>query len=379
MSTTKLLELYSNIKCVGEANDLSLFRGLSADLFVISDLYNIYPEKVLLDKLEYCFQKLEKNIDRCKSYNFGYGLCGILYTLALLTKNGFIDTNKTLYNKYEPAIMSCVSECSKLKYYDLLFGLIGYGHYYLELSVLDEGKRQNVWYIIEKLISLMINDGRWSYWEFLLGKTKYDGKGNRVALLSFLHGFPSVIAFLYLCKTNGFSDAEIDNCIKNGVDTIRNCIHDYRFNSVPEYLVDFNGRYDIKNYWPMPTYYCRGDFGVLNLLYELGDDMYNESFKEMLAKSFRILPESKDSRYCFCHGIAGSIYFLKKFNYLDSKTYALVSEYIESLVSYLEDKSSNIKQGILTGYIGMIMPLLLQEGSNTNFERLLLLSLNNRI
>ena len=275
--------------------------------------------------------------------------------------------------------MSCVSECTKLKNYDLLFGLIGYGHYYLELSIIDEGKRQNVWYIIEKLISLLTIDGQWCCWEFTLKEKEFYGLKNRVALLSFLHGFPSIIAFLHLCKNNGFSDARIDMCIKLGLNTIQNCIHNYQYNSFPEFLVYANGKYNIKNYLPVPSYYCRGDFGILNLLYEINGDMCNENFRKMVIKSFNNLTRCKNSQFCFCHGLAGSIYFLQKFNYKDPHIDALCNNYVSCLADYLKTESLNIKQGILIGYIGMIMPLLLQNGSDTNFERLLLLSLNNRI
>ena len=111
-------------------SNVSLFHGYSGDLLLLYELYNIFHYEYFFNYRDKLLEKINHNINECKSFNFRDGFSGLLYTYAYLDNNNFIETPQCLYDEFDDFFIDHINILSQIKDYDLLHGLIGFGIYY---------------------------------------------------------------------------------------------------------------------------------------------------------------------------------------------------------------------------------------------------------
>lgn len=373
----KINKIYTSIPL--KINNTSLIQGRCLYILLSFEFYR--HSKNSIYKMQ-AYEHLDKLInDRLKSYNctLGYGSCGVLYTIASLARNNFIDVEKVFFEPYYIELDLFVESASKSGNYDLLQGLIGVGLFYIELGKLEKKLNSKVYQIIQKLLLLSTEYDKMIYWKYKLENfpNKYDGIVN----LGILHGMPSVLLFLMICYKEGYRSEHLASEIRKGINFI---IMSQKPNkegfSYNHYLGIVDGKF-AEEKMVNSFAYCRGDLGII-LLFQKAAEIFQDSFYKMYSKELfipiqdqlvNLLPDCNNPY--FCHGTAGILTLTNSFETLfsDKDKY---KKAIEILTNRLID-SFNIDKSncsLLDGSCGVLFALLKQKLPNVrSIDRILLL------
>lgn len=363
------------------SSKLSLFTGLSGETLILFEIYKLNKKNNIKN---ICYENIDKiysNIKTCNSLNFCDGLAGILFMFAYLENNKFIITEKDFYDSFDEYFDNHLIFLSDTNNYDLLYGIIGIGIYYLELIKIHPHKITFLHKIINYIFFISRKYNDIIYWKYTL-ESNSALKNKDIINLGMLHGIPSIIAFFLTCIKRGYTT----NIIKKEIYKI---IHQISIYSLPEskqhtfpnFVYIDNNQIIRDNNIPILGY-CYGDLSIINLLY-LSYKIYNDNTFKLYAEnifekiSYRIYFDNKIDEPFFCHGYASLYYFINKF----SKTLNLTKkdkENISNLNIIIRDKLlTNINydnMDILNGSGGIFLVLLLEYKSNF-IEKILMLDI----
>lgn len=363
--------LYENLKKRQDHKDLSLFHGLSGDLLLLKDLYNLTGQIRFKDLLLSNASIIIDNIDEINNIGLSNGICGILY--SLMSIKDVEECSIDLSGELDELIWSSVIQAYHKGNYDLQSGLIGYGLYYLNTSDSDSYKKEKVISVCQLICNLMIKTESITLLPYHLEKHPYFSSRSIWTNNCFLHGINSVIAFFLICIKEHICNELIINTVISLLE------QEYSFFIIEDqsypiaYGFDENGLHIDKR--PTKLYYCTGDYGIIaNFLnaYEL----FNENkYYEYARKSYKRVANRFESgeqnkHLCFCHGLATHVYFANRFRDLTEICFNTRIDHFSSIITRALKENHNTS--ILEGANGIIMTLLSQY-KQCSLERILLL------
>lgn len=363
--------------------NIGLFNGISGDILLLYEIYRITKDQEIKDKLLQYLAYLENLNIESTSLSLYDGYAGILYMYAYLANEKFLSIDNALFDTFDKAFELYIENLSANNNYDLLFGLIGIGIYYIELSKLDNRKQNYVKLILDSIIKNSKNLNDKIFWEYRIEKHDYTNNNERGLInLGMLHGMPSIVSFFLLCAKEGYLQHSMYSIIELSYNTLlyaKKTNKPINENIFSRSLLVTNDRL-IKDKNKTYLYYCNGDFGIMNVLLQ-GYKLINkeELFEEFLFSieilNLRLTDGISYTSYNLCHGWNSLLLILNHFEkYLSIDFISLIkNEIIENSLLYLEN-SKNLKSGILSGYQGILFSILQSGYTLNSFNRLLLLS-----
>lgn len=360
-------------------NDDSILQGRCLYILMSFELFKITRDKTFKINAEKHLDQLAGSVLKYRSCNLGYGLCGILYTLVYLANSDFIEVDSRFFDAYDEELFFFVDRVSKSHNYDLLSGLIGIGIYYIELGKLEKRLKNNVYYVIDKVILLSTEIEKSIYWEYKFERPPKNYNG--VVNLGLLHGMPSVLLFLLICYKENYKSDFYEDKIRNGLKfiTSNQYINNFGF-SYSHYFGIKDGVLK-KEILDDSFAYCKGDLGIILLFqkaYEvLGDESFRKYSKELYHNIQDKLVEihlRKLNPY-FCHGKAGILTLVNVYEKLNSDI-GSKKKVIEALTNDLifDFNVNNSNNSLLEGNSGVLFALVKLTYSIRSIERLLLLN-----
>lgn len=363
---------------VQKTSELSLFNGCCADILLLFEMYRCTRDAEIKNLLDSKIDWLNKEMDGCQTFNLYEGFAGILFIYAYLLNNGrnITELDDHFFPQFDTTFQDYIDTLYFTNNYDLLFGLIGIGIYYIEISKLYPDKRKYVYYIIKNILQLVQgrNDSA-IYWTYTLEKVEETGE---IVNLGLLHGMPSIISFFVICIQENYGSAELYRILRQAYEALFAFKTDHPAYSYAHYCRFRNGEMHPN---PVSTelFYCYGDLGVAHSVL-IGKDIYGkqafwqQNMKALLNKiERRLSPDYRFESCCFCHGWAYLLYFYRKNRVFFSKPMTEDDLFRIEQKCYKAVLYHELGPGILSGYHGVILSLLPLKKGNA-FERLLLLS-----
>jgi lantibiotic modifying enzyme len=325
--------------------------------------------EILIDK---SFNELQSS-----TFTYGNGLPGMLFCYQHLINEklfeGDTDSLKFL-ESYDKKIAKEIVGFTRERNYDLFFGLLGIGVYFLERHRYID-KSTYLKKIASSLIGiseLIDGDIAWIYYT----EGKHDVISKSAICLGFVHGIPSIITFLTLIKDllpKQFYHKFIGSAINFLVGTYKNGKGHYGFSQKIDSITlkrDFKSR----------LAYCYGDLGVAYSLYRVAkviDNKQLQHFSLFVAHKMTSMEINNSGVIdsSICHGSAGnSFIFNKFFQNTNDQEFLTASQYWTkvTLNFYKQDgltgfnfpdplkknKISYPNPGLLQGYSGIGLVLL---------------------
>lgn len=332
--------------------------------------------------LEECFDALN-NLNGYKDSSFFGGYTGLCWLYQHYINVGVIpysDDSKYILDSFDGLIYEKALECRDNKNYDLLYGVIGYGIYFLERNKF-ESKIEELKKIVDIIedISIELNNDK-LVWEDLTDKDV--NLESTIYNLGFAHGQPSIILFLaYSYKASKYSKALILlNKAINFMKSIEFKDERIRF---PFHLINnqpsgYNGR----------LAWCYGDLGIGYALLKTANLISNVELKEYAVSILRTLIDKKIEDpltgvkdASFCHGSSGvALLFHKSYQYSNCiEFYREAEKWMEITLKMKNDDGSysrfelkendwkfNIDYGLIEGGAGIGLSIISFLSPNFN-------------
>jgi lantibiotic modifying enzyme len=258
------------------------------------------------------------------------GYTGILWLYQHYINQEFIEYDndaKNTFDVFDELIKKELFIEKSFKNYDLLYGVLGYGVYFLERNKFTPQK-ENLNEIVDLLDEISIQKDYGIAWEDRIERT--ENRNKELINLGFAHGIPSIIVFLsYVNKATGYKKSLllIDQAIQFLKSSELNYAKDSRFSLN---LLDGEvGNFKTRLAW------CFGDLGIGYALLKSGNLLTNNKSinygieillsltnKEIADKSTGIIDAG------FCHGASGvSHIFFKAYQYTSEEKFLIASNY----------------------------------------------------
>ncbi|MBU2650658.1 MAG: hypothetical protein KKA81_06975 [Bacteroidetes bacterium] len=244
----------------------------------------------------------------CNNISFTDGLPGIGWTLAFLAKRGFVRINSTgLQSLYDDPVMEIMLKNMHESVYELLYGYLGCGVYFLERTDTDTGKEA-----LHRIIRHLA-----------------ENTPPASALPGMAHGIAGILSFLASCYKHNLNP---ESC--------REIMHSLvpRVNAFAKNFPDspaIPGKQIPGDTYPYnPFGWCHGLAGMGWALYKAGYATKNREWmsyayfilnklRNLLQKNGEMLPECG-----LCHGQAGVAHIFRKlYLHTKSKTHLQFSRY----------------------------------------------------
>lgn len=352
----------------------SLFSGQSGLSLLYSNLYLFTKQKQYQNK---CIDILEQSIrsldDGKAGCSLANGVAGVGWLIKyLLKKKVLSDSDKKVLDDFDDILVESlkIDSFKDNNHYDLLFGLIGKGVYFLEEY--PNSKSEPLTIIFEKLKSLSVETEHGTLWYDYLGKEERN-ETEAYFNLGLAHGLPSIIIFLSKISKIDVHHLECKNLLKSLIHYLQKQMLSNDISKFPS---------SSKSQQPSRLAWCYGDIGVaLAFIYAarvLEDDKLMNNAREIaLQSSYRNLSNSyikSESSGLIengvCHGSIGLVYlFSNLHDYFGDKEFLKAREYWllnsfnknEKLISrnYIFESNDWVENGtLLSGYCGMGISLL---------------------
>lgn len=360
---------------------ISLFNGWAGDTLLLYEIYMQTKDPMILDCCLKKVKTIEENIEHCDSLDFCDGLAGVLFMFAYLENKHVLEVDVGFYDDFDAYFDTYLDDLYRNNNYDLLYGIVGIGIYYLELIEKYPLKKNILDKILAYLLKLSIGEGKNKYWKYTLEK-RSDLENVDVINLGMLHGMPSILILFLLCINKQYVNYEIEEEI---LDVI---------NSFKKYIVNDSDNYSFPNFAFLENEiittdsirsrigYCYGDLPISNMYYlfscVLKNGYYKSAAEKIITKCYkRVLCIEEYDDLFLCHGHSSAYYFLIKFiNSYDLPLDIIneMSRYKDCIEKYIISNIDYNKSGILNGYNGIILNLMLQYRKNF-LEKILLLDI----
>lgn len=363
-----------------DTKNVSLFNGLSAKALMYYELYNVLKDSNYINLCNAQIDLLLKNIRRCNYLNYSSGLAGILYLFCYLNNNGFCKDIIIPYQDLEKEYETILGKMYSMNNYDLQVGLIGIGVYYIERAKLNDCLSDKVYEVIQYLLNLRIESDDYAYWYYSCEKDI--NKNDCIVNLGFLHGMPSIIAFLIICCKEGYGTKLIQQTIKKGLLFLMSLMSEVSICYFPNYVSALIP--PKKEEYFSPIAHCYGDLGIAHLFHQAYKFFHDEKYKDV-AKKIYIKISHREKQILeiknpyFCHGLSGIIYHLAYLEqgyskYADCNIKQDLLLKLERITFEICRQNNQCNIGILNGMVGTVLSLLAIINDKNAFERILLLA-----
>lgn len=279
---------------------------------------------------EESFNALSSFGEKIKGKTLFGGYTGVLWLYQHYINVEFIEYNensKDIFQTFDELIEKECSIVKQTKNYDLLYGLLGYGVYFLERNKFTP-QHESLNDIVNLLDEIAIKKDYGSAWEDKFDRK--ENKHNELINLGFAHGTPSVIVFLAYVYKETRNDKAL-NLIHQAVNFLKYHELDISEGSIFSYHV-----LDDKPYsYPSRLAWCYGDLGIGYAIIKTGVLISNKNYIEygeniLISLTNRTLQDEttgvKDAG--FCHGAAGIAHlFNKAFQYSKNERFYKASKY----------------------------------------------------
>ncbi|MBV6485710.1 MAG: hypothetical protein KFKLKKLM_02299 [Flavobacteriales bacterium] len=290
---------------------------------------------------EECFETLNTFSDKINGRTLYGGYTGILWLFQHYINIGFIEYNedaKSVFDVFDELIKKEFFVEKQIKNYDLLYGLLGYGVYFLERNKLKNQVR-----VLNDVVSILdeisIKKEYGITWEDRFERK--ENKDKELINLGFAHGVPSIIVFLsYVYKETGNKEAV--NLIHKAIDFLKY----HELDTSKESCFSYNILNEQPDKYPSRLAWCYGDLGIGYAILKSGVLISNPNYikygEEILLNLVgKTLQDEvtgvKDAG--FCHGASGIAHLLyKAFKYTNNISFYKSSEYWIEIALSMQDK-----------------------------------------
>ncbi len=355
----------------------SLFAGLSGLSLLYCEMYRFRQnDKYARSSIALIEKSIELLDDKYTELTLANGVAGVGWVVKYLLSTGILaKADEEVLDDFDKLLVESLSDDNfyENKTYDLLYGLIGKGIYFLE----DERdiNKMALELILEKLllISSRTNDG--VTWYDSLGEEKMNGS-NGFLNYGLAHGLPSIVTFLSRLYEKGIHQDSCASMIKSLILFIKSSKLEGQSSNYPSNSLTVAAS---KLSW------CYGDIGIglafLKASEVLSDkNLESEAINLLLDSSKRKLDSSfiRSNRSSiengFCHGTFGLSYlYYRAYNKTKNKVLLEASEYwlydvhkiqphqLSTVISANYDFESDVwneNGSLLNGYCGIGLVLL---------------------
>jgi lantibiotic modifying enzyme len=297
---------------------VGLYTGISGEILLLSEVYLLSKEAIILDKIYALIDLGMEHIDLNSEINpnmdptFSSGICGFAWVVNYLIKNNILDkdTNDSL-DELDSVIFQHMNDQLNYNNFDLINGAMG-----MAIHFINRGKFNYASVMLDYL-----DENKVVYENELLWTTnKFNPDGHLTYDFSLAHGMAGILYFLSRCYKNNIDRALckrlISGClsfyeknlqeISNGGSYYPNTI------KVDHYRTTYHRPVKSRLAW------CYGDLGILYTIYNTAlviDDqvLVNTTLERLVNTSKRIHPgETNVSDPWFCHGSAGNAFVYYK-------------------------------------------------------------------
>lgn len=365
-----------------DTNCVSLSKDLGCVLFNLN--YGlINNNEIIKDKSLDAFEAIYSNslnIINQNSLSFLDGFAGVMWVYLNLIKIGLYDLEED-FSTIDSLFLDKIKEEKQKGNYDLFYGILGYGLYFIERGSLDKNCQKYLNLIVDILEEISLNDKKGIYWVDTLAKKK-------VVNLGMAHGIPCIISFLCKVYEITFYEKALELAHKSINWLVDKKCNFENYSLYPQaidlrYLsrkedFDYNSR----------LAWCYGDLAVAVAISKF-NKIYPQSsitthIDELIyALSFRNMNEGNSGvkDMGICHGVAGIYYLYTKLESLTTnsnvklskeywKDYLLQGDKIQDYytLTYSDSKehlSNDV--GILCGYSGIGLTILGIKNDKYNY------------
>lgn len=359
--------------------DLFLGAGALANSLFYFKLSRYTKEEFYIDKALSEFEKTYNRIDKVAiidNMNLVSGYAGIAWLYQYYVNQNLIEYDSDFLLFFDELI---INECRKDQVqgrYDLFYGIIGYGSYFLQRSKFDKNCADRYLDEITSLLtSMSIKDSIGTYWF----SDMFSDEKNKVNI-GMAHGLPSIISFLTKVYSINKNKLAKEMMIESANWLLQFKCKNKNSPSMFPYLVNKESlEVPLTNTTRLA--WCYGDLTIGYVIYVLGQTIDNEYYinqgLEVLKSCGRRKIEEpvngvRDKG--FCHGTSGIYYIFKKLSfrygliefeeaqkYWFEKTLINLDESIECLKAYtIVNGKMNFAHdyGLINGYPGIGIALL---------------------
>ena len=335
--TKKVLNDLGNILIKNNSilkDDFLLSSGkIGASLFLYYSGRYLRNDKFLKFSYYYfeeSFSAISSFGEKIKGKTLYGGYTGALWLYQHYINRGFVqydENTKETFDVFDELIRKELFVEKQTKNYDLLYGLLGYGVYFLERNKFSP-QNNRLDDIVNILDEIALKKEYGTTWE-----DRFDRKENKdkeLINLGFAHGIPSIIVFLaYVYNETG--NIKALNLIYQSVNFLKKNELDISKGSLFSFHILDNQPFN----YPSRLAWCYGDLGIGYAILKTGilisDKSYIKYGERILIHltNKHIKDETtgvKDAG--FCHGASGVAHlFNKAFQYTNNKSFKKASEY----------------------------------------------------
>ena len=336
-----------------------------------------------LNEFEKVYDTIDyKNLDSNLSLIAGYAGVGWLYQYYV--NHNIIEYDEDFFSFFDDFVLDFCKKDQAIGRFDLFYGILGYGSYFLQRSRYDKEKAD---FYLNEIVSIFSNMAiRDEYGITWFSDIFSDVKGQ--INLGMAHGVPSIISFLtkvYIINGNTIAMQMANDSIKwilNFKSTDKNAT------SLFPYFVNQNNE-EKKAHDSTRLAWCYGDLGIGYSIYTYGEATNNKIFMEegLIILKNCALRKIHDTFVGvvdkgFCHGSVGIYYIFNKLikthnlvEFEETKNYwleitlskpllGISSFYSHCMFEGIEKYAPD--QGFINGYVGIGLTLLNHFDSDGN-------------
>lgn len=382
---SKLNLLYEFIKQnISNIEDGSLGTGSASTSLFFYEYYNLLKSQ---ESYELSVSEFEKSYNEIESKlnNTGFinGITGVIWLYDFLVDKDILEGDDDIFNFFDSFLTDSIEVEKSNKNYDLFYGILGYGCYFLERAAKDNKYYPILNTIVDSLEYFSIEDKDGIFW-----LNKFDNNIN----LGMAHGLPSIISFF----ADVYKLTQYEKALLIGKKTI-SWINSHKTDLEESFSV-FPSTIDINYTKPFNTSrlaWCYGDLGIGYSMIKFGKSVSDniiieEGVKIIRKTAFRKIESEgtgiKDMG--FCHGVAGLTYMYNKLvidynlqEFTEARNYWLNElckgnniEYFYGYLFYNNENKYAPDLGVIAGMAGIGLVLIsILNNTSGKWDRIFLL------
>lgn len=367
--------------------DLFLGAGALANSLFYYKLSKYLNDDLYIDLAINEFEKVYniiENVDVNSNMNLVSGYSGVAWLFQYYVNNDVLEYDADFFSFFDKIIIDQCKKDKLLGRYDLFYGILGYGSYFLQRNRFDKintDKYLNE--IVQVLSDISIEDSDGIYWF----SDMFSNEKNKINI-GMAHGLPSIISLLTKIYSINKNSLAKDMLIKATNWLLKFKKNDKNSSSMFPYFIDRINK-KISTSSTTRLAWCYGDLTIGYVVFVLGKTIKNIYF---INQGLDILKNCASKKIDdpatgvhdkgFCHGTSGIYYIFHKLNidfksdefkhaeeYWLEKTVINLDENIESLKSYatLDNKIHFAHDyGLINGYPGIGLTLLSSLNTDGN-------------
>ncbi|MEP7143442.1 MAG: lanthionine synthetase C family protein [Ferruginibacter sp.] len=298
---------------IKQDEDYGLLSGYCGSALFYAYYYKLTAEKKYLNKLNYIIEKTIKTLSKKKLlYSHCSGIAGIAWGIQHLVKNGFIEQDETenSFEEIDEFLFNVMKQDLNEYRYDFLHEGLGIMLYFLDKQpgAITQTYLEEAVTWLEKA---MVTKDTGITWRDYSPK-KIEG-GNQPASynLGLAHGVPAILSILSMIYEKGTATGRILPLVERGVKWLlsnKNRTHDNCVSLYPATVSEGDNAPGAKQ---SRLGWCYGDLSIAITLWNIGERLQNDYYKEEAYIIFEHTLKHRDIRNggivdaSLCHGSMG--------------------------------------------------------------------------